>query len=198
MKETRNVLPMRTAKIGYIVLSILFCLLGVLLLIRPAFSAVIFGRFLGVCMILFGIFKIVGYFSKDLFRLAFQYDLAFGILLVALGAIVLFRPNSTMNFFGVVLGICVLADGLFKIQIAIDARTFGIGTWWLILALAVVSGAFGLLLVLRPSEGVRLLTVLLGLSLLSEGILNLCVAVNTVKIVAHQKPESMDIFECDI
>lgn len=198
MNEGRNVIPMRTAKIGYIVLSILFCLLGVLLLVRPAFSAVLFGRFLGVCMILFGIFKIVGYLSKDLFRLAFQYDLAFGILLAALGAIVLFRPEGTMSFFGIVMGICVLSDGLFKIQIAIDAKTFGIGNWWLILALAVVSGAFGLLLVLRPGEGVRLLTVLLGLSLLSEGILNLCVAVNTVKIVAHQRPESVDVFDCDI
>ena len=35
-------------------------------------------------MLLFGFIKMIGYFSKDLYRLAFQFDLASGILLMAL------------------------------------------------------------------------------------------------------------------
>lgn len=180
---------MRAAKIGYIILSILFCLLGGLLLVRPAFSALLFSRFLGVCMILFGIVKVVGYLSKDLYRLAFQYDLAFGILLVTLGIVALTRPDSTMGFFGIVLGICVLSDGLFKIQIALDAKAFGISQWWFIFLLAVLTVVLGIALVIRPDKSAQLLTVLLGLGLLSEGLLNLCVALSTVKIVDHQRTE---------
>lgn len=189
MREIRCVIPMRAAKIGYIILSVLFCLLGGLLLIRPAFSALLFSRFLGACMILFGIVKVVGYLSKDLYRLAFQYDLAFGILLVTLGIVALVRPDSTMNFFGIILGVCVLSDGLFKIQIALDAKAFGISQWWLILLLAVLTVVLGIALVIRPDKGAQFLTVLLGLGLLSEGLLNLCVALSTVKIVDHQRAE---------
>ncbi len=192
MNVTRSVVPMRAAKTGYIVLSALFCLLGGALLVCPKVSVLLFGRFLGVSMILFGVVKLVGYFSKDLFRLAFQYDLAFGILLIALGAIVLVRPENSMSFFAIILGVCVLTDGLFKIQIAIDSRAFGIRLWWLIFLLAAVPVALGILLVLRPGDGARLVVTLLGLSLLSEGILNLCVAVCTVKIVAYQRPDSID------
>ena len=54
------------------------------------------------------------------------------------------------------MGIAILADGLFKIQIAMDARRFGIGTWWLILCLAVLTGFVGLLVVFRPAESARL------------------------------------------
>ena len=94
----RSVVPMKTAKIGYFVISVLFCVLGIVLITSPGTSVVWLGRLLGVGMIVFGAIKLVGYFSRDLFRLAFQYDLAFGILLIALGIVTLARPNGAMSF----------------------------------------------------------------------------------------------------
>ncbi len=192
--ETRSVASMRFAKTGYIVMSIVFCVVGVLFIALPAKAAVVIGKTLGVAMAAFGVVKLVGYFSRDLFRLAFQYDLEFGILLIALGLTVLLRTSGVMDFICVAMGVAILADGLFKIQIAVDARRFGIQAWWLILALAALAGGVGLLLVFRPWESVQALTVLLGISLLAEGVLNLCVALSTVKIVGHQQP---DVIETD-
>ncbi len=190
--ETRSVTPMRAAKTGYVVMSIVFCVVGVLFIALPARSAVMIGRVLGAAMAAFGVVKLVGYFSRDLYRLAFQYDLEFGILLIALGVIVLLRTNGVMDFICIAAGVSILADGLFKIQIAIDARRFGIRDWWLILLLAVVTGGVGLLLVFRPWESVQVLTVLLGAALLAEGVLNLCVALSTVKIVKNQRPDVIE------
>lgn len=192
--EARSVTPMKFAKTGYIVMSIVFCVVGVLFIALPAKSAVVMGKTLGVAMAAFGVVKLVGYFSRDLFRLAFQYDLEFGILLIALGLIVLLRTNDVMDFICIAMGVAILADGLFKIQIAIDAKRFGIREWGLILALAALTGGGGLLLVFRPWESVQALTVLLGISLLAEGILNFCVALSTVKIISHQQP---DVIETD-
>lgn len=191
--KLRSVTPMKIAKIGYIVMSIVFCVVGVLLIVLPELSLLLVGRALGVAMIIFGCIKLVGYFSKDLFRLAFQYDLEFGILLIALGFIVLIKPDNVMNFIFIALGIAILADGLFKVHIALDSKEFGISTWWLILSLAILTGLVGLLLVFRPAESSQLLTVLLGISLLAEGILNFCVAVGTVKIIKHQQPDVIEI-----
>ena len=190
----RSVAPMKTAKIGYIVMSVLFCVLGVVLLLTPDVSARWIGRLLGIGMIVFGAVKLVGYFSRDLFRLAFQYDLAFGLLLMVLGIVTLSHPGDAMSFLCVMAGIPVLADGLFKVQIAMDARRFGIRNWWLVLALAVLTCLIGVVLVFRPDAGVRALTALMGLSLLCDGVLNLSVALCTVKIVDHQRP---DVIETD-
>lgn len=192
--ETRSMTPMRVAKTGYIVMSVVFCVVGILFIVLPARSAVMIGRVLGAAMAVFGVVKLVGYFSRDLYRLAFQYDLEFGILLITLGVIVLLRTNGVMDFIGIASGVAILADGLFKIQIAIDARRFGIRDWWLILVLAVAAGGVGLLLIFRPWESVQVLTVLLGAALLAEGVLNLCVALSAVKIVKHQQP---DVIETD-
>jgi uncharacterized membrane protein HdeD (DUF308 family) len=185
----RSVAAMRVAKIGYIVMSVVLCLLGVLMIVRPDFSIEMVGIAGGVCLILFGVVKLVGYFSKDLFRLAFQYDLAFGVLLISLGIILLLHPDDLLNFLCLVLGIAVLADGLFKVQIAVDSKQFGIQNWWLILTLAILTGALGLVLVFRPSESAAVLMTLFGVALLAEGILNLCTVLSAVKIVRHQRAE---------
>ena len=84
----------QTAKVGYIIISILLCILGIVLIIVPDFSLILLCRLSGILLVLFGIVKIIGYCSKDLYRLAFQYDLAFGILLSALGVIMIFRTST--------------------------------------------------------------------------------------------------------
>lgn len=149
-------------------------------------------------MILFGAVKLVGYCSRDLYRLAFQYDLGFGLLLIALGALVLVRPAQVLDFLFTALGVAVLTDGLYKVQIAVDAKRFGLASWWLTLALAVAAGAAGLALVFRPWDSARLLTRLLGAALLAEGVLNLCVAVSTVKIVRHQRPDVIEVTSYEV
>ena len=195
----RSVTTMRTAKIGYIIMSALFCMIGLVLILVPETAFTWLGRLLGISIIVFGGIKLVGYFSRDLFRLAFQYDFAFGILLVVLGILTLSHPNETMGFLSVILGIPVLADGLFKIQIALDSRRFGIRRWWLILILAALTCGVGIVLVFRPAVGILVMTMFMGVSLLLDGILNLCVALFTVKIVPNQKPDVIEAeaFEID-
>ncbi len=191
--RTRSTTPMHAAKIGYIIVSAALCILGILLIAVPDFSASLFGAICGVLLIVFGIVRLIGYFSRDLYRLAFQYDLPLGILLVIMGIVMLAHPGSLVTFICVALGIFILSDGLFKIQIAWDSRRFGITKWWLILAFAIVTGICGLLLLLRPGEGGRVLMIILGITLLSEGILNFSTVLSAVKIIKHQKPDVIEI-----
>lgn len=196
--KSRSVVPMKVAKYGYIAISAVFCLVGAALIAFPTPSAQTIAVFFGVAMLVFGAVRLVGYFSRDLFRLAFQYDLQFGILLMVMGAITLLKPDDMMNFLCISTGICILMDCLFKVKIAMDARRFGIRQWWLTLGMAVITGIIGLLLAFRPSEAIDAIVVLLGISLLAEGILNLSVAVSLVKIVNHQQPDVIDVEYHDI
>ena len=190
--KMRSVTPMRIAKIGYIVMSVMFCITGALFIALPDISITMIGISMGIAMIVFGIVKLVGYFSRDLFRLAFQFDLELGILLLVLGLIVLIRPDDLMSFICIALGISILTDGLFKVQIALDSKRFGIKSWWVILALAVVAGTIGVL-IFRSAKSAQFLTVLLGVSILAEGILNLYTVISTVLIIKHQQPDAIEI-----
>ena len=192
-KETfRSIVPMRTAKTGYIVLSVALFLMGLFLLIFPKTVGNVFANVLGISMILFGVIKVIGYFSKDLFRLAFQYDLAFGILVILIGVATIRRPDGLLEFLCMVVGVLILADGLFKIQMSMDAREFGIHKWWLILSLAVIAGVFGALLLFNPQEGSLVIMRLVGIALMAEGIMNLANVLTAVKIIKHQKKDVLE------
>ena len=200
--KMRSVVPMRIAKIGYIITSVLFCIVGILFIAMPEISTRIVGVGIGAVTIVFGIAKLIGYFSKDLYRLAFQFDLEFGIIMVVLGTVVLFHPENLMAFIAAAFGIAILFDGLFKTQIALDAKRFGIKDWWLILSLAILAGIVGVALVFDSAFGAGVLSVLMGAALFSEGLLNLYTVIRTVLIVKNQAPDfvetdTFDFFEKD-
>lgn len=172
----------KMAKYGYIIISTLICILGISLIIIPQFSVTLLCKLGGLLLVFFGIVKILGYISKDLYRLAFQHDLAFGILLIALGSILIFKSNIMIQFICIILGIFVLADALLKVQISIDSKMFGIRQWWLIMTAAIITGIIGFLLIFHPTESAKIIMILLGMTLLSEGILNFITIFNVVKI----------------
>ncbi len=183
---------LRFAKIGYIVLSVLICLLGLTLVAVPDFSVSLLCWLGGILLTAFGCIRIVGYFSRDLYRLAFQCDLAFGILMIVLGLVLILRTDAMVHILCLLLGLSVLADALLKVQIAIDARAFGIRRWWMILATAVVTGFVGLLLLLRPAAGAQVIMVLMGISFLGEGLMNLTTVLCAVQILKKQYPKIID------
>ena len=189
----RSVKTIRAAKAGTIALSAMVCALGLLLMLRPGVSIHVTGALIGAVMIAFGVIKLVGFFSHDLYRLAFQFDLAFGLLLIALGTVILVRPLAAMNLLCLLLAAEIAADGLFKVQMALDARRFGLQTWWLIMALAVLTGAAGIAMALEPWESARALTALVGAALMAEGALNLAVGLCAVKIIPHQQPDALEM-----
>ena len=182
----------RAAKSGYIATSMLWCAAGLLLIFLPGTSVKLLCMAAGGLLTVCGIIKIIGYFSKDLYRLAFQFDLSLGLMLAVLGVIILRNPDQAMSFLCLMLGIATMADGLFKLQSALDARRFGLKSWPLILTLAVGAGVVGALLMLRPMQSARALTVLLGIGMMLEGVLNLCVALFGIKIIRHQRVDGVE------
>lgn len=185
---------LRAAKASYITMSIAFCVLGVLLILFPGVSVSAVGIVAGIMLIAFGIVKLIGYFSRDLYQLAFQFDLAFGVLLMVLGGVILVSPDRALVSLCTILGIAILADGLFKLQSSLDARRFGLSVWGALLALAVCAGIIGTFLLLHPSQSAKAMMVLMGVALLFEGLLNLYFALFAVKLRHRDQPEVIEFW----
>lgn len=179
----------RAAKIGYIVLSITICVLGIVMILSPGDSVAILGRLIGIVLILFGIVRIIGYLSKDLYRLAFQHDLALGILSIALGSIIVLRRNWAINGLSIMLGVETIIGALLKLQTALDAKVFGLNTWWLILLMAILANAAGIALIAFPQESMIHMMRWIGITMLTEGILDLCVVLCAVRVASHRQAD---------
>lgn len=187
----RSAAPMKAAKIGYLVISALLCMMGVLVIVHPEASMHTVGMLCGLMLIAFGAIKLVGYFSKDLFRLAFENDLSSGVLMLVLGSSLLLHTEGSLAFFCTVLGILILTDGLIKVQISVEAGPFGIRQWPLLLVAAIVTACFGCALIFRPSARISMMGRLLGVSLIVDGVLNVITMLMTVKIIERQYADEM-------
>lgn len=181
---------LRLARDGYLAVSILFCAAGLCYILLPEPSPSTVCTLSGVILLLYGIIKITGYFSNDLYCLAFQYDLACGLFLVVLGVILLSCRQRVLPYLSPGLGVLVLLDSLLAIQTAKDARQFGLRTWSVILAAAMLAAAFSVLLIVRPYHSPLAAHLAAGGTLLAEGLKNLCVVVFTVKTMQRRSPES--------
>ena len=173
---------LKLAKNGYIIMSVLFMILGICLIIWPDCSMSVFCTAVGIMFIVYGVIKIIGYFSRDFYCLAFQFDLGFGILMIAVGILILVRREAILRLIFVIFGLVILTDALLRIQMSVEAKKFGLKLWWAVLLIAVATGIFGMLLLVDPAGGAKLTVIFTGVAFLLEGILKLCVVVYTVKI----------------
>lgn len=189
-KEETFLKKLRLARDGYIAMSIVFYIAGLAYIFLSEISPLTICITSGVVLIVYGIIKMIGYFSNDLYCLAFQYDLACGLFLMVLGVIILVCNQRIIEYLSVGLGVLVLLDSLLSIQTSKDAKRFGLETWNIILAASIVAAVFSVLLIVGPYHSQMAAHIVAGGTLLAEGFKNHCVVILTVKTMRRHPPEN--------
>ncbi|MGN0345577.1 MAG: DUF308 domain-containing protein [Lachnospiraceae bacterium] len=183
----------RMARNGYVLLSVIFYIMGIIYMVIPFISPMALCMIGGLILIIYGIVKIMGYFSDDRYCLAFQYDLACGLLLIALGVIVLACNMRVYQHLSSGLGLLILLDALLKIQMSKDAQRFGLETWKRILICNIIAGVLGILIIVKPFSAAGICRIISGCGLLAEGFMNHLMVRETVNIMnANALPDKKD------
>lgn len=175
------------AKIGYISISVVFCIAGLALLVHPKVEAGTLCAVTGILLAACGVIKLIGYFSKDLYRLAFQHDFAMGIFTMVLGGLFFYLSGTSQKYLLAMLGALIMVDGLLKLQTTMDARRFGIAKWWMIGILSILVSLAGTLLVFFTlhEPGIRIWEI--GGAYVLDGLLNLCVGTCAVEVLKKKR-----------
>lgn len=182
-------------KWSYVVLSAMFLLLGIYLVVNPETSLVMICRILGAAMAVFGVMKIVLYFIHEVEGVAIRFDFAVGLFCIILGALMLWRAPALTDILSVMIGLLVLVDSVFKLQVAVDSRRMGAHSWWVTLVCTVVCLVLGILLVFNPFDGKQVLTIMMGVSLIVDGVQNLCTVVYAAIFVKDVKAAVHDFVD---
>lgn len=165
----------------YCAVCVLFIAMGVCLTVYPEISVTVMSSIFGTVALAFGIIKIVGYFSDDLYGLVFQFDLALGLFSSVLGVLFLLRPKWLMTALPLAFGVFVLINSLFSIQSAVDAKKFGLRKWWLMLLLSLIAAVAGLVLIFEPEKSGIIWVVITGISFIISGAEKLVVALFAIR-----------------
>ncbi len=177
----------RSAKIIHLCSAVIFLLAGILVAVVPELENFSFGStVVSIASIVIGVAGIYGYFSNDMYRLAFQSDFALGIFNVILGILLLINPLQLPVLLPTAIAILTLLDGGNKSQIAIEGQRFGINKWYLVLLCALIEIAMGLVLIILAYHGLDV-RAWMGVAMGVVGATNFWTTMYTVRIREKQQ-----------
>ena len=164
---------LKNMQLNFLLASILYILLGIVLIIWPGFSSVLLCRLLGGGLLLYGLFALGGYLFHSRDADAFRLEFFFGVVAAALGLFFLLKPSMVYFLLSTILGVYVVIDSLVALQRALRLYRLGYARWWASLLLALVGVVLGVLLVVRPFGATKLLIRFIGAVFLYLGISDL-------------------------
>lgn len=163
----------REVKKSFCLLSAAYIILGLVLLIWPDISVRTFCYVFGIGMIILGCAHMIMYFTKDRMQSVMQMDMVIGIVGIATGAYILLKMEYMLEIIPFALGVVALLGSAVKLQNAFDLKRLNAGRWYIMLLFAAVLLVLGAILVANPFEGLEIIVLLIGASLILDGVGNL-------------------------
>ena len=153
--------------------AIFSILLGLVLVIWPDATKMAVSYMIGAALVVLGVIQVVRYFVYEVRLDLFRYDFVSGLILLGVGVFLLMRPEIIVGFLPVLLGMAIVIDGAVKIQQSMDLLRVGYRHWWLVLLLAVLALAAGVVLLVNPFEAASTLVLMIGIVLIYDGVTDL-------------------------
>ena len=155
-----------------VLLALLYIVLGVVLILFPATSLNLACLLIGAVTLLYGVVRIFGYTRAGEGE-ASRLELAFGIVLAALGVFLLACPQLLVSLIPIALGAYLLVDSFSAIKRSLEWKALGFSRWWVSFLVSLVLALFGLVMILRPFTLVANLVVFIGVGFLFDGVFTL-------------------------
>ena len=159
-------------KSGYISLlsSVISLLLGIIIVNHPDDTIKVVSYILGGLFIIFGIVRIISYFSSIKKELAYyDYNLTIGSLYLIIGLVILIFQNTIASIVGFIFGVWIVIRAINKINLSFKIKEAGAKFWYVSLLIAILVLIVGLYVVFSPS----LILITLGTILITYSIMDI-------------------------
>lgn len=121
-----------------ILVSLIFCVLGIVLIAQPDAAVKVITTTLGVVFIIVGAIKIVEYFASKEHNEIISYDLIYGIIAVVIGLITMLYSNAVEFMFRLMLGIWIIYSGALRLSLAVKLKNINSSAWIYSLIIAII------------------------------------------------------------
>ena len=171
----------------YVIISVFFLVLGILMLVRPDASFTVICRGLGILAAIFGALRVLQYFIRTPQGVGQRYDLAGGLFCLLIAALLILRAREVAAILSVIVGIFILIDSVFRLQVALDAHRTGVTAWGMMMILACISLLLGVLLVFDTFRGQAVISIIMGCALIYDALADLFTVFYVSRVVKGVK-----------
>ena len=145
-----------------LILSVLIFIIAICLVVAPVQVASNTVTILGYVLIAAGVSHCISYFLTRNEINLLNFEFAQSILSLILGFVLVFNPTGTIISIAAFVGIYLIVNSVFKIQLSLNIATKKVNKWGVLLAAGVIELVFALLLMFMPFQTIKLLLIIVG------------------------------------
>ena len=140
-----------------IIESIIFAILGIILIANPEATVKIISYIIGAGLILIGAYKIYMYAKDKGKNDLYNYQLIYGVMAIVIGLIAIIYSSTIGTIFRIIIGIWIIYSAVVRASSALKLKTLNSNIWIYTLIIAIAMLACGLYVVLN--EGTVIVTI---------------------------------------
>ena len=156
-----------------LILPVVGLVMGFYLLLRPWSATEALCALIGWLFLLAGAAGILNAVAFQRTTLMSDPLLPVSVVGIVVGVFFITRPYTLMQIVGLIVCVLLVLQGVFGIQHAEQRRRWGESTWWVSMAVGVVSVVLGLVALFAPGTSTTLMMRLIGVMLICSGALEL-------------------------
>ncbi len=162
---------MKNKNISKFISSLIYILMGLALIIKPALIEDLICYILAGAAIIVGLIKLISYMaSKVETRIAEDTNgFAIGVSLIVMGVFILMKSTMFVLLIPFVLGFMVTFKGIEGMQNVLNLKKFGFGYQKGAMIASLAITVFGIIVMVNPFSTMKILLVMLGIGLLASG-----------------------------
>lgn len=143
--------------------TLVMLLFGILLFIFPETVIKSIAIAMGVIFIMIGVIPIINYFRFRATGFTTTFSFLLGIFCIVAGLILLMNENILGTIIPILTGVWMIINSINRISISMDLRDDKIPFWVITFIYAILTLVAGVLLILDPVNGGKLVTKTIGI-----------------------------------
>lgn len=158
---------------SYIAIAVAYVVFGLGLLLKPEASTTLICYAVGSLCIIYAAATLIKYFTDSVQRYYIEPNFILPVILGVFGLVTVIRPAIIISILPFIVGIILVVSGVVKLQDCLSLKKFGYARWQVVLAFALISVAFGVVILLNPFGTGLLFIRMVGLFFVVDGILSI-------------------------
>lgn len=164
---------LKKLKWNSIVTSILFIILGLILIIAPDTTARTICYLGGGALIVMGIVSLINYFMHQEVTVSYSENLIMGIAELIIGLFIVVKADLVISIIPFLLGVFVTVSGIGKLQNALAFHRMSNENNTVLVVIAVLNIILGVVLMWNPFTAATVAFVVIGIGLVYSGVTDL-------------------------
>lgn len=171
-----------------IVMSILFAILGIILVVSPESSISTISYMLAAFLLVYGIYNFIDSFTIN--PIFFFMKMTSSVISIILGIVIFLNPEIFKNLIPISLGIFFVINGIFKTRMSFIIKDVD-NYFILSLIASILTIICGIVLIINPSISAIMITTMIGIIVIVYAIFDIVDAF----ILKHKVKEISKYFE---